>query len=70
MNTAKAIEVLNEKVSGWTASENGLICNPSDGGGIIDTAIATGDWFVISDTGSFEGIKTLAQAVECFLTTA
>lgn len=63
------INALNTISKGWTeATPGGLLCNPNAGGGIIDKAIVSGEWFVIfnDDRQTIEGFETRDDAVEAF----
>lgn len=67
-----AVEVLNTIVTGWSESRpGGLLCNPAPEGGIIDSAIVSGEWFVIfnDDRPALEGYETREDAIEAFAAT-
>lgn len=64
-----AINTLNTICKGWTQSRpGGLLCNPNPGGGIIDSAIVSGEWFIIfnDDRPVMEGFDSRDDAVEAF----
>lgn len=63
------INALNALIPGWTESTvGGLICNPSIFGGIIDSEIVSGEWFIIfnDDREVLEGFETREDAIEAF----
>ena len=63
------INALNTISQGWTESPSGgMLVNPNAGGGIIDVAIATGEWFIIfnDDREPMEGFDTRDDAIEAF----
>lgn len=63
-----AIEALNTICPGWTESESGMLCSAHDNGGIIDSAIVSGEWFVIHGDGTVEeGFDTREDAIEAFV---
>lgn len=67
--TDKAIETLNKVCAGWTESRpGGLACNPSKAGGIIDSEIVSGEWFVIfnDERETLTGFATREDAAEAF----
>lgn len=45
-----------------------MLCCPSIRGGIIDSCIATGEWFVVfsDDRKTLEGFDTRDDAIEAF----
>jgi len=64
-----AINALNTISNGWTEGTlGGLLCNPNAGGGIIDVAIVSGEWFVIfnDDRKTLDGFDTRDDAIEAF----
>lgn len=64
-----AVAILNTVSKGWTESRvGGLLCNPNVGGGIIDFAIASKEWFIIfnDDRQPIEGFESREDAVEAF----
>ena len=64
------LESLNEISQGWAGSEiDGLLCSARPDGGIIDSAIVSGEWFVIfnDDREMLEGFATRADAVAAFI---
>ena len=64
-----SIETLNKLLPGWSeVSSNGLLCNPSVYGGIIDIAPAIGEWFVIfhDSRQTISGLETRDDAIEAF----
>ena len=67
--TTATLNALNTISQGWTEGKaGGLLCNPNNGGGIIDVAIASGEWFIIFDNGQvIEGLDTRDDAVEAFM---
>lgn len=63
------INALNAITRGWTESRaGGLLCNPNEGGGIIDSALVSKTWFIIFNDGRKmqEGYTTREDAVEAF----
>lgn len=63
------LETLNTIAAGWTESrQGGMLCNPRLAGGIIDSNIVSGEWFIIfnDDRQSIEGYETRDDAVEAF----
>ena len=63
------IEALNTICKGWTESQaGGLLCNPSPAGGIIDSEIKSGEWFVIFNDNreTKSGYESRWEAVEAF----
>lgn len=56
---------------GWTEGPAGILASNQPNGGIIDCAIASGEWFVIfnddemSDT--LTGFKTRGEAIAAYL---
>ena len=63
------IELLNKICEGWTQSrEGGLLCNPAIGGGIIDSNIVSGEWFIIFNDSRemIFGLESREDAVEAF----
>lgn len=62
------LDALNAISHGWTEGPSGLLCNPNAGGGIIDSAIATGAWFVVfnDDRETIEGLATREDAIRAF----
>jgi hypothetical protein len=70
MNTA--IETLNTICNGWTESAPGaLLCNSHKSGGIIDSEIVSGKWFVIFNDSrkALEGFASREAAVAAFVAT-
>ena len=67
--TNQIIDALNTISNGWTESRPGaLLCNPNAGGGIIDSEIVSGEWFVIFNDGraTLSGYESRDDAVEAF----
>jgi hypothetical protein len=67
---SEAIERLNKILDGWTESRpGGLICNPREGGAIIDSEILSGLWFVIfnDDRPTLTDLPTRDDAVTAFI---
>lgn len=64
-----ALETLNALCPGWSESGNGLICNPNEGGGIIDCTFVSGEWFVVfnDDRETLDGFATRDDAVAAFV---
>jgi hypothetical protein len=65
-----AIETLNSVIEGWSECiPGGLICNPQGEGGIIDSAIVSGKWFIIfnNDREPIEGFESRDDAVAAFV---
>jgi hypothetical protein len=65
-----AIQQLNTIVDGWSESApGGLLCNPRTGGGIIDSEMVSGLWFVVFDDSHpiIEGLATREDAVAAFI---
>ena len=50
-------------------SANGIVTNPGADGGIIDSEIVTGKWFIIfnDDRESLSGFETRSDAVDAFV---
>lgn len=67
--TQKTINALNAICAGWTeAHPGGLLCNPKLAGGIIDSEIKSGEWFVIfnDQRKPLAGYESREDAVEAF----
>lgn len=64
----KEINALDTICKGWTeARPGGLLCNPNRGGGIIDSEIVSGEWFVIFNDGrTLSGYDSREDAIEAF----
>ena len=63
------INALNAISQGWSESRSGgMLVNPNAGGGIIDVAIVSGEWFIIfnDDREPVEGFATRDDAIEAF----
>jgi hypothetical protein len=58
------LETLNAINAGWTKGKT--IYTNTVNFDIIDVAIATGTWFIICDYGTYEGFKTLEDAVNAY----
>jgi hypothetical protein len=68
-NTNQVIEALNTLCTGWTESRPGaMLCNPNAGGGIIDSEIVSGEWFVIFNDSreALSGYESREDAIEAF----
>lgn len=64
------INALTEVCSGWEeTSADGMVCSSAKLGGIIDSTIMTGEWFVIFNDhrSTMEGFKTRQEAIEAFI---
>jgi hypothetical protein len=67
--TQTQINALNKICQGWSESPSGkMLVNPNAGGGIIDSAIVSGEWFVIFNDGRkvMDGFDTRDDAIEAF----
>ena len=65
----QVIEALNTLCAGWTESRPGaMLCNPNAGGGIIDSEIVSGEWFVIFNDSreTLSGYESREDAIEAF----
>jgi len=63
------LDALNTISTGWTESPSGkLLCSADISGGIIDSNIVSGEWFVIfnDDREMQEGFDTRDDAIEAF----
>lgn len=68
-NESQTVTALNAICPGWSESRpGGLLCNPHAGGGIIDSEIVSGEWFVIFNDGrvAVEGYDSREDAVEAY----
>lgn len=68
-NKNQVINALNTICNGWTESRpGGLLCNPNIGGGIIDSEIVSGEWFVIFNDNrkALTGYESREDAIEAF----
>lgn len=64
------LDALNEVCAGWSESRpGGLVCNPGIAGGIIDSEILSGEWFVIFNDSreSLDGFESREAAVAAFV---
>lgn len=61
------IDTLNKISEGWTEGPSGNMLVNSNTLDIIDVAIATKEWFFISDLGNVEGYETREDAVEGYI---
>lgn len=70
MKLTPTVAALNTICPGWTESrENGLLCNPNLAGGIIDSEIVSGEWFVIFNDSrhTLGGYDSRDAAIEAFV---
>lgn len=66
---SSVLNALNSICVGWKESgPNGMICNADQRGGIIDKAIASGEWFVIfnDERDLINGLDSRDDAIEAF----
>ena len=63
-----ATQLLNTISEGWSENSCGLLCNPNEGGGIIDRVFLSDEWFVIFNDGRspISGLDSRDDAVEAF----
>ena len=70
--TAKAaqeVAALNAICPGWgEATTGGMVCSANPRGGIIDSAIKSGEWFVIFNDSRpvLDGFESREDAIEAF----
>lgn len=68
-NSRSILKALDAVVECWSESRpGGMICNPNVGGGIIDSALVSGEWFVVFNDGreTIEGFESRDDAVEAY----
>lgn len=63
------LQFLDSLTPGWTESKNGMLCNSSLSGGIIDFAIVSKKWFIIfnDDRESIEELDNREEAIRQFM---
>ncbi len=63
------LDALNEVCPGWREGASGIVTNPRADGGIIDSEIVSGEWFIIFNDGreSLSGFETRSDAVDAFV---
>jgi hypothetical protein len=59
-----ALETLNAIRAGWTQGKT--IFTNTVNFDIIDVSIVSGTWFIICDAGTYEGFKTLEDAINAY----